>query len=245
VEVRERPEHLGLLRTISAGVGEVMDAHGRIIMLEDDLVTAPGFLRYMNDALESYANEPRVMQVSGYRFPMRVSCDRPFFLPLPTSWGWATWERSWRHFDLRMAGAKAILEHPHRRRQFDLDGAYPYSTLLEAQLQGRSDSWAVRWYLAAFLQKGLTLYPPWSLVQNIGFDGSGTHPACTSMFDTAVGNGEIGEFPRNTEIDEKCWRAVVRYLRKARAPAVPSARGLWHSVRHALRRGMAAIAVRD
>jgi hypothetical protein len=243
--VCEQPEHLGLLGAITAGVSEVIDKYGRAIVLEDDLVTAPGFLSYMNQALDLYADEPTVMQVSGYQFPVSLETKDAFFLPLPTSWGWATWDRAWRHFDKNMAGADNVLHDLDLRKRFDLDSAYPYSALLEAQLQGRTDSWAVRWYLAMFLRGGLTLYPPRSLVQNIGFDASGTHPTCTSAFDTALSEGRIERFPRKIDVDQRAWRAVVESLRKTQTTDVPRVRRLWHCVRHAVRRGAAAIGVRD
>jgi len=176
VKIVGREKNLGLAQSIISGVTEVVNKHGRIIVLEDDLVTSPCFLRYMNDALERYEDEDKVMQISGYIFPVDLDLDEDaIFLPLTTSWGWGTWKRAWNYFDASAKGYKALRKDRKLRRLFDLDGAYPYFKMLESQLRGKIDSWAIRWYLSVFVDEGLVLFPKKTLVENIGFDGSGRH----------------------------------------------------------------------
>lgn len=178
VTVHERQTNAGLAQSIIAGVSEVLDRHEEVIVLEDDLELAPGFLEFMNAALERYRPQSRVMQISGYMFPVRVPRDQEAgFLPMISSWGWATWKRAWRHFDADLAGWQEVLADASVRRRFDLDGSYSYSRLLQQVHAGQADSWAVRWHLAVFGQRGLTLFPARSFVRNRGWDGSGTH--CT------------------------------------------------------------------
>lgn len=176
ITIVERDRNWGLANSITGGVTSVVNQYGRVIVLEDDLVTSTYFLEYMNTALERYQEEDRVMQVSGHVFPTRVHAETDaVFLPMTTSWGWATWARAWKHFDPKSTGYGQLKGDAKLRKRFNLDGAYDYFSMLEAQLAGRVDSWAIRWYLSVFLREGLVLFPRMSLVENTGFDGSGTH----------------------------------------------------------------------
>lgn len=178
VTMVESAENRGLANSIISGVGDLCEKHGRVIVVEDDLLVSPGFLAYMNVALRQFAGNEQVMQVAGHAF----LADRPgqrsrnaFFLPFVSSWGWATWQRAWAHFDKCAAGWERLMVDPAMRARFDLDGAYAYTGLLKKQMEGSIDSWAIRWYWSVFRANGLVLYPPESMVTNIGFDGSGSH----------------------------------------------------------------------
>lgn len=174
--VVERDKNLGLANSIITGVTELCGRHGRVIVVEDDLIVSPFFLDYMNRALDIYRDEERVMQVSGHMYPVELSAKTDaVFLPFTTTWGWATWERAWRHFEPDMTGYERLKKNRALRRKFDLGGSYPYFRMLEMQMRGGVDSWGIRWYLSVFMAGGLTLYPVRSLVENNGFDGSGTH----------------------------------------------------------------------
>jgi hypothetical protein len=104
------------------------------------------------------------------------------FLPFISSWGWATWDRAWQHFDRREDCFEQILSDAATRRRFDLNGRYKYSRILRAQQRKTVDSWAVFWYVSVFLRNGLALFPRKTLVLNLGFDGSGVNCA-VSKFD--------------------------------------------------------------
>jgi hypothetical protein len=137
----------------------------------------PYFLTFMNRALERYESETDVYQVSGYMVDVPELADTrsALFLPFTVSWGWATWKRAWDRFDPLAAGWETLRTDKDLRRRFNLDGAYDYATMLERQMAGQLDSWAIRWYWSVFKAQGLVLFPPVSLVRNRGFDGSGTH----------------------------------------------------------------------
>lgn len=169
--------NLGLSRSVIGGVTEVMDRFGRAIIVEDDLELSPSFLIFMNHALDRYANDERIFQVSGYMFdvPQLKAASSALFLPFTVSWGWATWRRAWDHFDPLASGWEALRTDRDLRRRFNLDDAYDYATMLVRQMEGLRDSWAVRWYWTVFKANGLVLFPPVPLVRNTGFDGSGTH----------------------------------------------------------------------
>ncbi len=181
--VTEAATNQGLARSIIAGVTRLCGENGRVIVLEDDLIVSPAFLEYMNAALDAYAGAPRVMQVSGFTFARPgTSPDQPArFLPMTTSWGWATWDRAWRAFDADAGGAKALDGDLALRARFDLGGLWDYHAMLRRQRAGEVDSWAIRWYWTVFRRGGLVLYPPVSLVRNEGLDASGTHSSRSAM----------------------------------------------------------------
>lgn len=178
VTIVERETNLGLARSIIGGVTSLCETYGRVIVLEDDLVTSPHFLTFMNDGLDAYANNERVQSISGYMYPVElVPASSAFFLNVPHSWGWATWSNRWRMFE---SDSRALLERIQARglgRAFNANGPHSYTKMLKDQAAGYNDSWFIRWYAGGFLRRMLTVYPARSLVRNIGIDGTGVHCA--------------------------------------------------------------------
>jgi hypothetical protein len=219
-ELIERDSNLGLARSVVNGVSELCDTHGRVIVIEDDFSLSPAFLDYMLSALDRYEDEPSVYQICGYMFPIRHAPQPDaFFLPLTTTWGWATWSRAWRVFDWRPADAESLRD-PEVRRRFNLNNAYPYAEMLERKLNGENDSWGILFWWAVFRANGLVLHPRKSLVWNGGFDASGTH--CGDQAWTSQALSEIAsdqwttkpfQFPEQVATDELAFGKVIRYLR--------------------------------
>ena len=173
----EQEQNRGLANSIIAGTTELCDRHGTVVVVEDDLILAPSFLRFLNEGLERYRDEPRVMQVSGHMFDVPSFMDQreALLLPMTTSWGWATWKRAWTLFDPFSTGWRERLADKAEANRFNLGGTYDYVGLLKRQMNGEIDSWAIRWYYSVFARGGLVLFPPRTLVSNVGLDGSGTH----------------------------------------------------------------------
>lgn len=184
IRIVERPENLGLAASIIAGVDEMLAESDSVIVLEDDLVTSPAFLTYMNEGLRRFMDDERVISIHAYSYPTPL--QDPFFLRGADCWGWATWRRGW---DLFERDGRLLLEGLKRAGLaglFDFGGAYPYTRMLRDHIAGQNDSWAIRWYASAFLADRLTLYPGRTLVQNIGNDASGTHSGRTNAFGSPV-----------------------------------------------------------
>lgn len=212
VTLVEQERNLGLAESVIAGVTEVCSHHGRVIVLEDDLLVSPHFLFFMNEALDRYANDARVMQVSGHLFPVPPPPGvDAVFLPMATSWGWATWDRAWKSFDRDMTGFTRLEGDPSLRHAFDLEGAYPYFRMLRAQLKGEVDSWAIRWWLTVFLAGGWTLFPARTLVRNIGFDGSGRHCAEGTAMDGEMAQSRPTKYPE-VRIDPVVFLNIKQYF---------------------------------
>ncbi|WP_243358651.1 glycosyltransferase [Fundidesulfovibrio terrae] len=210
-----RDTNLGLAGSITRGVDEILAVHDGVVVVEDDLVVAPSFLNFMNLGLRRYRDEKRVMQISGYRHPAPPpEKTEAYFLPLTCSWGWATWKDRWQYRDRELAGYRMLKQDEELIWRFNLDGTYPlYYRFIERQLRGEIDSWAIGWYLGVFMRGGLTLYPSWSLVSNVGFDGSGRHCVVEdAIFDSAVVDRMIGELPDAIEVNTEAWGSLKQYM---------------------------------
>jgi hypothetical protein len=182
IKINERNVNRGLANSIIGGVTKVVNEYGRIIVLEDDMVTSPYFLRYMNEALDIYKDEEKVISVHGYMHPVKGKLPETFFLKGADCWGWATWKRGW---DLFEPDGEELLKRFSRKqiKEFDFNNSFPFYKMLKDQVDGKIDSWAIRWYASAFLQNRLTLRPCKSLLKNIGMDNSGTHCGSRKGFD--------------------------------------------------------------
>ena len=213
VTVVEREVNFGLARSIISGVTEIVNRYGKIIVLEDDIIVSPYFLKFMNEALEFYQEEHKVISIHGYIYPMKIRPPETFFIRGTDCWGWATWKRGWDLFE--PDGRKLLNELKRGRleKKFDINGAYPFTKMLKNQIRRKNDSWAVRWYASAFLNDKLTLYPGRSLAQNIGFDNSGTHCYGTNVLDTEISGEPIPLKPIPIEENVVVLKGIEEYLR--------------------------------
>jgi Glycosyl transferase family 2 len=206
-----RDANLGLAGSVIDGVTQSLAQHESVIVLEDDLVVSPYFLRYMNEALQLYADEPRVASVHGYVHPVDEALPETFFLRGADCWGWATWRRAWSAFE--PDGRKLLIDLKRRRltREFDFGHRYPFTGMLEDQIAARNSSWAILWHASCYLRDWLTLYPGRSLVQNIGNDGSGTHGECSELFSRAATSAPIDVHPIALEQNADAYAAFSRF----------------------------------
>jgi hypothetical protein len=216
VEIVESETNHGLSYAIVSGVGDICERYGRAIVLEDDVVPTPFFLRYCNDALDHYADNDRVLSVGCHTFTAGLELPETFFLNVPDCWGWAVWRRSWRKFDPDGAALLAQISERGLESRFDFEGTYPYAQMLRDQVRGGNQSWAIRWYAHAFLQDRLVLYPGRAVTSNIGFDGSGTHEGTAATYRNVlaaerpihVGPIEFSE----SNLGRESWRRALREM---------------------------------
>ena len=175
VVVIENDTNLGLANSVINGVSDVIKKHGRVIVIEDDIVTSKYFLEYMNRGLECYKEEDEVYGVSGYCFPSKTKVkEETFFLPIMSSWGYGTWEDRWSKINFNEKDLFKEVQSKGLESKINF-GRLNYYQMLKAQVDKRIDSWAVRFYVSMYLDRGVFLFPNISLLQNIGFDGSGIH----------------------------------------------------------------------
>lgn len=176
----------GLSRSILDGINLISKKECSWIVLEDDLVVGKHFLNYMHEAIAVYKNHPAVASIHGYVYPTDHALPTTFFLKGADCWGWATWRSAWNKFE---PDGRKLLEQLKRRnleKEFDFGGAASFTAMLKDQIEGKNDSWAVRWHASAFMASLFTLYPGKSLVHNIGLDATGTHCEPSTQYQTQL-----------------------------------------------------------
>jgi len=212
ISIIKQETNVGLSKSIVGGIHKLLTTHDSIIVLEDDLTTSPYFLEFMNEALERYRDEDKVISIHGYIYPVQCSLPETFFIKGADCWGWATWGRAWKLFEPDEQKLLKELEDKGLCREFDFNGKYPYVQMLKDCISGRNNSWAIKWYASAFLQEKLTLYPGTSLVRNIGQDGTGTHSRKTQVFDCFVSENKIAVNKIDIIQNEKARKSFEKYF---------------------------------
>ena len=227
IHITEHGVNLGLAKNIIEGVTQVIETYENVIVLEDDLITSPYFLTFMNEALDMFEEEKRIGHVHGYCYPLPKLPDA-FLTKWTGSWGWATWERAWRQFN--PDGNILLKEIETRRlaRAFDFNGQYPYTRMLRRQVKGQNNSWAIRWSASLFLNDMLSVNAGKSLVENIGFDGSGTHSSSQDIYATNLYPKKLSINIPSIEENHTVRRSIERYYGKTNS--------FWAKVRRRIQR---------
>lgn len=188
--VIKRPVNFGLAANVIDGVSTIIEKYGKVIVLEDDLITSPTFLSFMNKALDVYENVDEVAHIHSFCYA-GLNLPDTFFIKWVGSTGWATWRKSWRLFERNGEKLLAELKEKKLTKAFDFNGKYPYTRMLKRQIAGRNNSWAIRWNASLFLNNKLSLNTGKSLIYNIGFDGSGMHSGSQDFYNMGLFDGEL------------------------------------------------------
>lgn len=174
VTVTKRQKNWGLANSIIEGVTKTVNEYGKIIVLEEDLVTSPYFLKFMNEALEFYKDERKIWHISGWNYSIKGDgLEDVFTWRAMNCWGWATWSGRWSHYD-KDAQKIATTFSREEIKAFNIDGFYrDFWAQIKDNREKRIDTWAIFWYVTIFKNSGLCLNPVNTFVRNIGLDGSG------------------------------------------------------------------------
>lgn len=212
VTLIERNENWGLARNIIDGVTTQVNRYGKVIVLEDDLIVAPYFLQFMNDALETYKDEPKVGHIQACDFTQDPTLPETFLIKWTGSWGWGTWDRAWKHFN---PNGKELLKKLEERKltyTFDFNGKYGFTRMLRRQIEGKNNSWAIRWNASLFLEDILSLNVGRSLVQNEGFDGTGTNCGGGGLYSSNLHLNKLNVIRiKPIEENQEARKAFMRY----------------------------------
>jgi hypothetical protein len=175
VLIVERQINMGLAKSIIDGVNEIIKKHDKIIVLEDDIVPSIGFLEYMNNALDLYSTTLNVGCIHAWNYHLEycVNNESTFFLKGADCWGWATWTRSWKYFSEDSNYLLNEVKSRNLKFDFDRKGNFQFFDMLQDQVDGKINSWAIRWYASLFLRDMYCLHPQNPIVKNIGFDNTG------------------------------------------------------------------------
>jgi acetyltransferase-like isoleucine patch superfamily enzyme len=169
ITIIERDRNWGIEENVINGVTKIVNEYSKIIVLEDDIVTSPYFLKFMNECLNYYMDNLNIYSINGYMFPIKTDRAETILSYLATSsWGWATWKLKWNSLESDLLQLEFINSNLTLRNRFNFGG---YDFISIAKL----NTWDIRWYYSVFIRNGLGVFPTKSLCRNIGFDGSGTH----------------------------------------------------------------------
>jgi hypothetical protein len=218
IKVIEQQKNIGLALSIINGVSKVINQHEKVIVMEDDIVTSAYFLTYMNDSLDFYKHQEKVMHISGYMYPINNNkkLENTFFLKPATCWGWATWKRAWKYFN---KDANFLLETFSKKNiyEFNLNESYDYFKQVKHNKIGKINTWAVFWYATIYIQKGLSLHPSQSFVSNIGHDGQGVHCANSNRYDVELSKNYPIKFSNKIEENVFAKKALIKYFRTTKS----------------------------
>ncbi len=223
ITIIERPVNYGLAANIINGVSSIIEQYGKVIVLEDDLITAPSFLSFMNNALTLYEDVEEVAHIHSFCYS-GLNLPDTFLIKWVGSTGWATWSDSWDLFSPN--GSKLLEEIKEKKlsKTFDFNGKYPYTRMLKRQVEGKNNSWAIRWNASLFLNNKLSLNTGKSLIHNIGFDGSGENCGSQDFYNMGLFDGELDismpdEIEENTDARkqfEEFYQNTNSFLAKAK-----------------------------
>jgi glycosyltransferase involved in cell wall biosynthesis len=176
VVVIEANNNKGLANSIITGVSEIIEKYDKIIVLEDDLISSPNFLDFMNQALEFYRNDQTIQSVSGYSLALKDKTNEVYFQIRPGSWGWATWKNRWipELFDKEKLKIK-IHKNPSILKELKRNCGNDIPHMLIKSINGQNDSWYVRWTVDHFTNKHYAVFPTYSFIENIGHHADATH----------------------------------------------------------------------
>ncbi|MFL5752711.1 MAG: glycosyltransferase family 2 protein [Bacteroidia bacterium] len=178
VTIIEQPKNKGLAASVTDGVTEIVSKYGKVIVVEDDVLLSRHFLQFMNDSLDTYADDPKVLAVGSWNYFQGnpQPGNEIFFFRYPDSIAWATFDRSWKLFEKDAELALKKLIRMKRMRKFNGDGDAPYfENMLNMQISGKINSWAIRWTATSIINDMLSVFPAQTLSKHIGFGAEATH----------------------------------------------------------------------
>ncbi len=187
VQIKESHINKGLATSIIDGVTEIIEQYVNVIVLEDDLITSPNFLDFMNQALSFYKNDSNIISISGYTLDLPgLPGSKDFYFGYrASSWGWATWRNSWNEVDWEMKNYENFLKDSAQKKHFKSGGS-DMVKMLKSQKERRIDSWAIRFCFHQFNNNLKAVFPTSSKINSIGFSKDATHTVNTRRFQTPL-----------------------------------------------------------
>lgn len=215
ITIIERDTNWGLAKSIIGGVTTLCSQYGRVIVLEDDIVTNQFFLSFMNMALEKYALEPSVWHISGWNYPIDSGgLKDAFFWRFMNCWGWATWNDRWVNYEKNPKHLIDTWTNADIKR-FNLSGAQNAWWQVKANYAGKLNTWAIFWYATIFKHNGLCLNPSISMVENIGLDGTGENCGVSNIFDAKkLGSKQI-ELPNEIQESTLALNRIILFYKSS------------------------------
>jgi 2-polyprenyl-3-methyl-5-hydroxy-6-metoxy-1,4-benzoquinol methylase len=214
ITIKQRDKNWGLADSIIDGVTSLVNKYGKIIVLEDDIVTSPYFLKFMNDALDFYESEEKVWHISGWNYPIEnITSNETFLWRVMNCWGWATWKNKWKYFEKDPEKLINTFDIDDIYK-FNIDGTNDFWSQVTANKEKRINSWAIFWYATIFKHDGLCLNPSTTFIDNIGIDNSGTHCTYKKNYTDNISSDYNIIFEKKTKESNKNVEIIKDYLSK-------------------------------
>jgi len=216
IEITEREKNWGLAQSIITGVSTVLNNYDRIIVMEDDILSLPSFLNFINDALRFYEKEKKIFSISGYNYPIPVPPTYQhsvYISPRASSLGWATWRDRWEKADWEVKDYEAFKRDKDAQKTFNRGGPNLTSMLVKQQ-KGMINSWAIRWCYTHYKQNAYCLFPVNSKIQHIGADGSGSETPKTKKLDVVFKEAPF-ELTHDLQENEEIMQGYQQYFKQS------------------------------
>ena len=216
IEIVLREKNYGLANSVISGITEVFKQDDQVIVIEDDIISLPTFLTFMNKALAFYQDNKSIYSISGYPYPIKIPSmyKKDIFISYRTSsWGWGTWKDRWEKVDWEITDFKNFIADKESQKRFNRAGE-DLVPMLKAQMNEMIDSWAIRWSYAHFKNKAYCLYPVVPLCKNIGTDKSGTHSSSSKKLDVSLEEFKKDfDMIKNPELNDEITELIQRLFR--------------------------------
>lgn len=193
-----RDKNVGLRQAVPEAISWFLADAGEGIILEDDCVPSPEFFGFAERMLDRYRDDLRVMHINGSNFHQgrRWTTNQYYFSRYNHAWGWATWNRAWKHFDLEMAGLEGFLRTARDLRFWDSSREQTYWTKIFRWTKSRRVvTWDYQWNLAQWSQGGLCITPEANMITNIGFGDQATNTVVMNRPADLMYHGSLAEGP--------------------------------------------------
>ena len=212
VTIIERDENWGLANSIIDGVTKIVNKYGRIIVLEDDLVTSPYFLQFMNRALNFYRDENQVWHVSGWNYPIDPNdLDDVFLWRGMECWGWATWDNRWKYYEKNTDDLIAAMSKK-KINYMNLDKTRNIWQQVLDNKKNKINTWAVYWYACLIQNNKLSINPSKSFIKNIGLDGSGVNCGAIDFQKNTLNQEQEISFVNNIEENQIAVKKIKEFM---------------------------------
>ena len=212
--IEESTTNKGLANSVISGVTNIFNQYDKVIVLEDDLLTATDFYQYMRDALAYYQEDNRVWSITGYSPRMKrleKTSHKVYTSPRAGSWGWGTWKDRWETIDWDVSDYDSFKNDEVQRRLFDKRSP-GMAHMLDLQMEGKIDSWAIRWCYQQHKNGMYTINPVKSKIMNIGNDGTGTHNETDNKWNISFDNTNEKTVFEPVKIDKRVFKEYNKYF---------------------------------
>lgn len=174
-----RDRNLGCKMGVSGAIDWFFDHEDEGIILEDDVLPLPGFFEFCDELLARYRDDEQVAMISGCNLISNrmAARDSYFFSRYTHIWGWASWRRAWRHYDV------ALTDWPRWRDSGGLERVGGNNMLFSGYWRkvfnavhaGKIDTWDYQWTFACWRAGGLSVISGFNQTTNLGFGTDATH----------------------------------------------------------------------